>query len=289
MKVVKDKVVFGHMHEDFSLELSLVNRLPTKRSLVIASGGDLTLALAGAKMEVIAVDSNAAQIDLVRLKMTCPPDLQELCFCGKVDRLLKNGGWFLRWLLDWPRLKPDRCRVFLTDTLEKILPHLVAIVHGNQAAERLSRKSIRLIRHRLELAMKQPEAATNPLLQVLLGNRFGSDAPAVWIEEGIEKWRNETARISLHVADFAQFLRDSETDSLGLISVSNLPDVMNEDAWDRLVVDAARALMPGGYFIVRSMLLEELKSANYGSFHTEANPVCDTSPLCPVVWIGQRI
>jgi regulator of RNase E activity RraA len=57
MKAVSDRVVFGHMHEDHSLELSLVDRLPLKRALVIASGGDLAFALAGAKVTVTAVDS----------------------------------------------------------------------------------------------------------------------------------------------------------------------------------------------------------------------------------------
>jgi S-adenosylmethionine:diacylglycerol 3-amino-3-carboxypropyl transferase len=97
MKAGNERVIFGHMHEDHSLELSLVDRLPVKRALVIASGGDLAFSLAGAKVDVLAVDSNPAQIDLVRLKMQCPGNLHELCFCGKVDRLFRWGGPVLGW------------------------------------------------------------------------------------------------------------------------------------------------------------------------------------------------
>lgn len=288
MKAASDRVVFGHMHEDHSLELSLVDRLPLRRALVIASGGDLALALAGAKVAVTAVDSNPAQIDLVSLKMQCPANLTDLCFGGKVDRLFYWGGPFLAWLFGWPEMRPGRIRVFLADLLEGFLPRVVALVHGARASGRLDRDAVRLIRRRLELAMRTPDAGKNPLLQVLLGNRFGAEAPEVWSKRGTEKWRGETGRIELKVADITRVLRDSADGSLGLISLSNLPDVMDADEWDRLVEDAARALAAGGYLIVRSMLFEALESQCGGSFVTEENPLEDISPICPVVWIARK-
>ena len=288
MKTGIDGVVFGHMHEDHSLELSLVARLPLRRALVIASGGDLALALAGEKVEVVAVDFNPAQIELVRLKMQCPPNLTELCFCGKVDRVFRLGGPFLAWLFGWPEMRAGRIRVFLADVLEGSLPRVVALVHGTRAGGRLDRDAIRLIRRRLERAMRKPDAGNNPLLQVLLGNRFGPEMPEVWSKRGMGKWRIETGRIELKVADIAQALRDSADDSLGLISVSNLPDVMETDDWNRLVKDAGRVLAAGGYLVVRSMLREELDSQREDSFVTEENPVGDVSPICPVVWIGKK-
>jgi S-adenosylmethionine:diacylglycerol 3-amino-3-carboxypropyl transferase len=288
MKVGTDKVVFGHMHEDHSLELSLVDHLPLKRALVIASGGDLAFALAGEKLDVVAVDSNPAQIELVRVKMQCPLDIMRLCFCGRVDRIFRWGGPFLAWLLGWSEMRPGRIRVVLVDLLEKFLPRVVSLIHGRRAGARLDRDAIRLIRRRLERAMSRPDAGKNPLLQVLLGNRFGPEPPEVWSRRGIEKWRGETGRIELKTADIAQVLRDSEESSLGLISVSNLPDVIDADEWSRLVEDATRALVPGGYLVVRSMLREGLDSQCEDFFVTLENPMGDVSPICPVVWIGKK-
>lgn len=288
MKPGSDGVVFGHMHEDHSIELSLVDRLPLKRALVVASGGDLAFALAGVNVEVMAVDSNPAQIDLVRLKMQCPENLMDLCFSGRVDRLLRAGGPFLAWLLDWPRMRPGRFRVFLSNRLQRMLHMAVALVHGTRAGTKLDHDAIGLIRRRLERAMNRPDADENPLLQVLMGNRFGSEAPEVWSVRGIGKWKGEVGRISLEVADFRQVIRDSERGSVGLISVSNLPDVLDGDVWNRLVEDAAEALAPGGYLVVRSMLREMISSKSESGFTLETNVPEDASPLCPVVWIGRK-
>ncbi len=288
MKVGSDRVVFGHMHEDHSLELSLTDRLPLMKALVIASGGDLVFALAGAKVEVTAVDSNPAQIALVRLKAGCPADLMDLCFCGSVDRLFRWGGPLLSWLFGWPEMRPGRIRVFLLDRLEGFLPWVASLLHGPRVAARLDRHAIQLIRRRLELAMKKPDADHNPLLQVLLGNRFGPEVPTVWSERGIALWSGEIGRINLIAADFSQVLHDSAAGSQGLISVSNLPDVMESAAWDRLVGDAARALTPGGFLVVRSMLRETLQSNGHDEFDTEEIPPGDTSPLCPVIWVGRK-
>ena len=287
MKTGSDRVIFGHMHEDHSLELSLVDCLPVRRALVIASGGDLAFSLAGTKVDVLAVDSNPAQIELVKMKMHGPENLSELCFCGKVDSLFRRGGPVLGWFFGWPKLQESRTRQMLMTLSERLLPRIVTIVHGPQAGARLEGDAIRLIRRRLERAMRQPDAVRNPLLQVLLGNRFGLVMPEVWSEQGIKKWRVEIERIELKVADIAQVLRDAPADSLGLISVSNLPDVIDRDVWDRLVSDAGRALVSGGYLIARSMLCESLESS-CGSFVSQVNPGVDRSPLCPVVWIGRK-
>ncbi len=288
MKAENDRVIFGHMHEDHSLELSLVDRLPVKRALVIASGGDLAFSLAGAKVAVLAVDSNPAQIDLVRLKMRCPKNLKELCFCGRVDRVFRYGGSVLGWLFDWPDMRPGRVRVFLMDSLERFLPQVVSLIHGRGAGARLDCQAIQIIRRRLERAMRKPDAGNNPLLQVLVGNRFGTEAPEVWSDHGIKKWRSEIGRIELKTADIAQVLRESADDSLGMISVSNLLDVMDRDAWDQLVKDAARVLVSGGYLVARSMLCEDLDTPCGGAFVREENTTRDDSPLCPVVWMGRK-
>ena len=103
------------------------------------------------------------------------------------------------------------------------------------------------------------------------GNRFGCEVPEVWSERGIAKWRNETDRIVLKTADIGQVLGDAAGGSLGLISVSNLPDVLDDDAWESLVENAAKALAPGGYLIVRSMLRETIVTGSDASYARETN------------------
>ncbi len=118
---MNDRPVFGYMHEDHSAELSRAAHLPVNRALVIASGGDLAFALAGAGVDVLAVDSNPAQIDLVRRKMAGPDHALTLCLDGRVDRVLRFGGPLVAWLMDWPRLQPGRFRMVLTNILESFL------------------------------------------------------------------------------------------------------------------------------------------------------------------------
>ncbi len=286
---MNDRLVFGHMHEDHSAELSHVSRLPVNRALVIASGGDLAFALAGAGVDVLAVDSNPAQINLVKQKMADPDNALTLCFGGKVDRVLRLGGPGMAWLMDWPRLRPGRFRTFLTNTMEAFLGGTVTLLHGRAAGRKLDRASVRLLRNRLEESLRRPGAVANPLLQVLLGNRFGTEVPAVWSASGIAQWETARDRIELRSADIGKVLAESEPGAFGLISVSNLADTMDDAAWDVLAGLAAQALGPGGYLIARSMLRETLVSKNDLLFKQENLATEDASPLCPVVWIGRRL
>jgi S-adenosylmethionine:diacylglycerol 3-amino-3-carboxypropyl transferase len=281
-------VVFGHMHEDHTTELLLVARMPLRRAVVIASGGDLAFAMAAMQVEVIAVDSNPAQIELVKLKMEYAGDLTDLCFCGRVDRLLRLAGPVLSWLMDVPQLQPGSIRCFLINMGERILRGLVSRVHGSLAAAKLDQHTIRLIRCRFEKAMRDPAAARNPLLQVLLGRRFGGETPAVWSRQGILNWKKETHRIYLQAGDLATVLGDLPEASVGLISVSNLPDAMSQAAWDSVVEKASQVLAVGGYLVVRSMLCEAVYSVSDSYFLEETHLSADASPLCPVIWVGKR-
>lgn len=285
-------MIFGHMHEDHSLEISLLPQLPVRRAMVIASGGDLAFSLAAREMEVLAVDSNPAQTALVRRKMTCLlTELPALCFCGKVDRILRSGGPFAAWLLDWPRRRPGNIRRFLANRLESLLHRTVRLIHGPQAAARLDRRAIRLLRFRLEAAMAAPGAGRNPLLQVLLGQGFGPEPPEVWSPSGIAAWRSRAHLITLQTSGAAQALAESPASTFGLISLSNLPDAMSAADWDDLLSHAAAALHPGGFIIARSMLsgrLPPLSPANAELFENMENPAQDQSSLCPVIWTGQK-
>lgn len=285
---MSNRPVFGHMHEDHSAELSLVARLPVNRALVIASGGDLTFALAGAGVDVLAVDSNPAQIDLVKRKMESPDNAPALCFGGRVDRVLGVGGPVIAWLMDWPRLRPGIFRSFLSNTMEACLGGAVTLIHGRAAGQKLDRAAVRLLRTRLEESLRRPGASENPFLQVLLGKRFGAQVPAVWSVSGIAQWKTGLERIELLTADIGRVLAGLEPGTFGLISVSNLPDMMDDAAWVVMAELAAQALVPGGYLVARSMLRETLVSKNDLFHERESLPAKDASPLCPVVWIGRR-
>jgi len=289
MKRGNSGVVFGHMHEDHAVEMFLLDRLPVKRALIIASGGDLAFALAGQGINVTAVDSNPAQIELVRLKMADPANAAALCFCGRVDRGFRYAGPFIAWLMDWPRLKPGLLRRAMSSGLESVLSVLVSLVHGKAATRGLDRDAIHLMRRRLLAAMTPPDATRNPLLNVLLGNRFGPVPPEVWSPLGIEKWKGEVGMIQPVAGDLRKLIRTAADGSLGLVSVSNIPDMIGGKEWVALVDEIARTLAPGGYLIARSMLYESLGIGSPGCFAMEELPVHDSSPLCPVVWIGRRL
>jgi hypothetical protein len=244
--------------------------------------------LAGVGVDVLAVDSNPAQIDLVKRKMADPEHALTLSFGGRVDRVLRIGGPIVAWLMDWPRLQPSRFRIGLTNAMEAFLSGAVRLIHGRAAGRKLDRAAVRLLRTRLEMALRRPGAATNPLLQVLLGKRFGREVPGVWTSCGIAQWKNALDRIELQAADLGRVLAESPPSSFGLISVSNLHDTMDNESWDTLIKQAAAALLPGGFLIARSMLRETVISKNDPLFESESSGKADSSPLCPVVWIGRR-
>lgn len=64
------EVIFGFQHEDGAVEVEVLRRAGGGRCLCIASGGEIAFGLvsAGAN-EVVAVDTNPAQLRLVELKM----------------------------------------------------------------------------------------------------------------------------------------------------------------------------------------------------------------------------
>ena len=320
----RDAVVFGHMHEDHAAELALASRLPSARCLVIASGGDLALSLAAEGMSVLAVDSNPAQIALVRLKMdmarevgaataaawmtTASPALIErvagaglnprhfargLCFCGRVDRALRLAGPLVAWLLDWPALRPGAFRRTLAAWLQRLLPIGIGLLHGRRSARAVNARAVALMKRRLLAAMSQPDAAHNPLLATTLGRGFGTEPPRVWREPGIRAWVACAANIEMRPSTVETAIDSAPRGSLGLISLSNLADLLGPPAWRSLLARAAAALTPGGFIVARSMLHEMLPPATEAGFSditTATLPVSgDRSPLCPVVWIGRRM
>lgn len=190
--------------------------------------------------------------------------------------------------MDWPRLQPGRFRVGLTNAMEAFLGGVVRLIHGRAAGRKLDRAAVRLLRSRLEKALRRPDAASNPLLQVLLGKRFGPEVPGVWTAPGIAHWKNALNRVELKTGDFRAALADCAPGTYGLISVSNLPDTMDDESWDALVKQAAAGLLPGGYLIARSMLRETLLPGMPPLFESESLAETEDSPLCPVVWIGRR-
>ena len=320
----RDAVVFGHMHEDHSAELALAARLPSARCLVIASGGDLALSLAAAGLSVLAVDSNPAQLALVRLKIELArevgaataaswmtgesPALFErvgsaglnprhfvrgLCFCGRVDRALRRAGPLVAWLLGWPALKPGMFQRTLAASLQRLLPIGIKLLHGTGATHAINARAVALMKRRLLAAMSQSDTARNPLLAATLGRGFGIEPPPVWREPGIRAWLACAANIDLRASTIEAALDSTPPGSLGLISLSNLADLLDPRAWQSLLARAAAALAPGGVVIARSMLHETLPPATEAELSdvtaTTLAECGDRSPLCPVVSIGRRI
>jgi hypothetical protein len=319
----RDTVVFGHMHEDHSVELALTARMPTQKCLVIASGGDLVLSLATAGHSVLAVDSNPAQIALVRLKIDIAaesgaasaarwmvagsPALSErarnagfdprlfsfgMCFCGRVDRVLRRMGPFVAWLLRWPSMRPGVFRRMLTALLQRLLPPGIRLLHGSEASRAVNGNSITLMRRRLLSVMSRPDAALNPLLASTLGRGFGVQPPDVWREAGIAAWSARAASIEMRVCSLECALHEASPATFGLISLSNLADILAPPAWRDLLASAYAALAPGGYIVARSMLHESVPIAaecGFADITAGTLPECgDSSPLCPVVWVGRR-
>ena len=319
----RDAVIFGHMHEDHAVELTLAGRMPPPRCLVIASGGDLALGLAGAGFRVVAVDSNSEQIALVRLKMDIarevgaetaaewmthgPPALLEriarsgldprhfangLCFCGRVDRALRWSGPLVAWLLDWPTLAPGISRRALSNFFERLLPIGIRLLHGPRSAHASNPDAIARMKRRLLAVMKQPGAARNPLLLATLGRGFGDEPPPVWREPAIRGWLAHAASIELRCSTIEAALATAPPRSLGLISLSNLADLLDATRWQSMLASAAAALVPGGCVVARSMLhqaLPPVESAGFSDITAATLTECgDRSPLCPVAWIGKR-
>lgn len=287
-------IVFGHMHEDHRAELALLDRLPVRRALVIASGGDLALLLAGAGLEVRAVDVNPAQTALVQFKMDHPAMAAGLCFSGKVDRVCRRAGPGIAWLFDYPRLKPGVARRFLIKAGSVLVPLAVGLLHGRKARDKINAPTVQLMQQRLDGAMSSAGASENPLLQVLLGKGFGPSPPPVWTAPGMETWQRQTNRISLQTTGLGEFLDANATrpkpEGYGLISVSNLPDAMPEEDWNQLLAKVHRALLPGGIVVVRSMLQASLEiPPTFGFEALPWNRAEDQSPLCPIIWIGKKL
>ncbi len=321
MQRTRERVVFGHMHEDHAVELRAAGESADGEALVIASGGDLALALVGAGMRVLAVDTNPAQIALVRLKIAVARaggpdraagwmtgDAREaldivpaeecarwvphasslrhgLCFCGRVDRALGHFGPAVRWAFDWPRGDPGALRRGVRRVGAQVLRLLVAAVHGRAVAERVDAAAVELLERRFEESLARDEAWSNPLRQALLGHGFGERPPRVWTREGITAWLRAADHLRLETRSLDEALDRQPPGSLALVSMSNLPDLTDVDA-SALLDRAARALAPGGRLVARSMLSERF-DWRHDAFDEEAPPD-DQSPLCPVVWIGRR-
>ncbi len=322
MRRGRERIVFGHMHEDPTTEERLVGVTPGPRALVVASGGDLALALVGCGLRVDAIDSNPAQLRLLRLKIaaarTGGPDqaatwmtsaaaaalgavgVEEsawwtprasqlghgLCFCGSVDRRLRTIGRVVRWAYDWPTRSAGPLRRTVVSACRSLVRLAATSLHGRAAGARLDRAALLLLERRFLRALHHADAGTNPLLQVLLGHGFGSSVPRVWSAVGIREWASRIEGLSLGAASLESTLAERPEGSLGLISASNVADLLDEAGRAELLDRAARALGPGGHLVLRSMLCEH-PGWRHVAFE-EVDLDSDRSPLCPVVWVGRR-
>lgn len=311
------------MHEDHAAELEVAERRPGGTALVVAAGGDLALAGAAAGMRVIAVDTNPAQIRLLRLKIAAAtvagperaaawmsgdargvldllsgeerawwqvrePTLKRgLCFCGSVDRTLRRLAPLLRWAYDWPDLRAGILRQALRRHGAGVLRAGAIALHGRRIGGRLDATALALLDRRFDRALRREGARTEPLLQVLLGRGFGHCVPPVWTPAGIAMWHAATERLTYAVHSLEEALAQQAPGSLELASASNVLDIAGPTNAGQSLLDlAAVALASGGQLIVRSMLVERAAWHHPAFEPLPLQP--DRSPLCPVVWIGRR-
>lgn len=309
------KVIFGHMHEDHSVELKLARE--GGRALVVASGGDLAFSLIGSGVHVLAVDTNPSQIGLVQEKLelahehspqetagwfignaTSAPirngairrrNLRRgLCFCGRVDAVLRAIGPLVSRTAAVATRERNGARRTVLRLLQWGVRNGVRIIHGRRAYEALDSITIDRMLCRIGSAMRSGESDNNPLLQVLLGNGFGNATPDVWTPQGISRWKDRKDLLELEVSSIEDVLIRLPEESMDLISISNIVDMMSIEQWKSLCMDVERVLTPGGHLIARSMLVEELPlPSSCTILRRIPNQSKDISPLCRLVFVGQ--
>lgn len=252
------ELLFGRMHEDPALELTLFP--PRSRVIAIGSAGCTALALAAAGHRVTAVDVNPAQIDLVRERLGGAPTRP-----GRVDRLLARGRRAAR-LLGW---RPERVRRFLAlddpeeqarAWREEILgrrlrwalrvalhPALLRRAYTAELVAALPPRFADVVLARLERAFATHPNRTNPYAWRLL---LGEEPPAMGTTEPTRPLRH--AVVDLVVADIAEHLAALPPASADAFTLSNVLDGAAPGTRGHLVAALRHAAAPGAVALHRT-------------------------------------
>ena len=249
-------VLFGRMHEDWSIEVSLFP--PGSRVLCIASAGCTALALAERGDRVTAVDINPAQIDYVRARLAGMP-----AKAGRVDLMLMKARRALRWL-GWNEAK---LRDFLTlgDPTEQMRfwrqeldgplwrtalecalhPLVLRSAYAPGFLRALPDGFARVIRRRLERGWLLHANRTNPYAWHML---LGHGPP----EEGSSTISCGHLKVNLICAEVAEYLEICTPASFDAFSLSNILDGADAQYRQRLLCAVRRAGAPEAVVVLRS-------------------------------------
>jgi S-adenosylmethionine:diacylglycerol 3-amino-3-carboxypropyl transferase len=249
------KLLFGRMHEDATIELAAFR--PGGRVFCIASAGCTAMKLT-ADHEVVAVDTNPVQLAYVERRIHGGP-IQR----GSAERLLA----FARALAPLLGSKRSRLRAFaeLSDPAEQIaywrryfdtrrfrvalgilfsLPTL-RLIYSASLLESLPAHFGTIIRRRMECCFARHSNRTNPYLHALLLGK--SDDPLL-PEENLSG-RN---RIELVCADAADYLERQPAGKFDGLTLSNILDGANTAYKRRLFAAVKHAAAPEAVVVLRS-------------------------------------
>ena len=249
-------VLFGRMHEDWSIEASLFP--PGSRVLCVASAGCTALALAGRGDRVTAVDINPAQVDYVRARLAGMP-----AKVGRVDLMLMRARHALRWL-GWNEAK---LRSFLTlgDPTEQMRfwrqrldgplwrtalecalhPLVLRFAYASGFLRALPDGFARVIRRRLERGWLLHANRTNPYAWHML---LGHGPP----EEGSSTISCGHLKVNLICAEVAEYLEICTPASFDAFSLSNILDGADAQYRQRLLCAVRRTGAPEAIVVLRS-------------------------------------
>lgn len=260
-RAAPSELLFGHMHEDCSIELGV---FPVgSRVFSIASAGCTAMALARGR-EVVAVDVNPVQVAYARERFSGGPISR-----GAAERLIGFGralaplvGWRrsrVREFLDldepseqvafWRHhLNTRRFRAAMTAALSRAV---LGLLYAPALLECVPNRFGTVMRGRLERGFARHSNRDNPYARAFL---LGEHSPASPSPEAKE--------IQLVQADAADFLERAPAGSFDGFTLSNVLDGADPAYRRRLSAAVARAAAPGALMVVRSFAEPATPSAS---------------------------
>lgn len=253
------QLLFGRMHEDWSLESCLFP--PGGRVLCIASAGCTALALAARGHPVDAVDINPAQVQYVKARLAGAAHQD-----GAVDYLSSKA----RAALSWCGLDPHEIRNFLMmenpkdqvrfwkDTFDKGLrkvlmnfalnPLILRTVYSSQFVRSLPSGFSSILRRRFQSGFAYHSNRQNQYVWRLL---LGCDPPFAAPTPPI------TDPVSVICSDAVDYLQSCSSHIYDGFSFSNILDGATKEYARRLIINAERAARPGAVIVLRSLMEPE--------------------------------
>lgn len=278
-------LAFAQVREDPLLDLALAERLPRDAVVVmIASGGETLVPLARLPLARIhAVDMNAAQLALARLKLRLAGKLSPDAICQMLghepmpsaERRNMLEDWFQTLGLEKDAFGPldwvsehgpdhagryERCFAELRKVIASgcsreqalcrvmALPNLTALF-GHEAAQNPRRPFHEHFARRSELAFQRGDASTNPFLHQMYAGRFVPGHRYDWLQSEAPP----QTQVVWHHGRMVEVLASMPAASADLVHLSNILDWLSPDQAMHTLEAAARALKPGGSLILRQL------------------------------------